>query len=105
MGPSVWRHRARYTFAGFGFDQLEHIHVARVDDDAGDGPPYRPGGLEAMEALAFSGLRWWDPAKLAELVDSGGRVLPPWLPAELELYLRVGAPSEPRDLGELPNLF
>lgn len=105
MGPSIWRHRARYTFAGFRFDQFEHIHVARVDRDAGDGPEYRPGALEAMEALAFSGLRWWESAQLADLVEGGGRVLPPWLPTELDRYLKEGAPTEPRDLGELPDLF
>ena len=105
VGPSVWQHRARYTFAGFRFDQLEHIHVARLAGDPDDAPAYQPGGLEAMEALAFSGLRWWELDQLAELVGSGGRVLPPWLPVELGRYLEDGPPDSPRYLGELPDLF
>lgn len=105
VGPSVWQHRARYTFAGFRFDQLEHIHVARVEGDGADRPDYRPGRLEAMEALAFSGLRWWSLDQLADLVGTGGRVLPPWLPAEVVRYLEEGPPDVPRYLGELPDLF
>ncbi len=105
VGPSVWQHRARYTFAGIRFDQLEHIHVARVGPVPESDPTYRPGGLEAMEALAFSGLRWWELDELAALVETGGRVLPPWLPGELGRYLLDGPPAEPLDLGILPDLF
>lgn len=106
VGPSVWQHRARYTFAGIRFDQLEHIHVARLaGGPPDDSPAYRPGGLETLEALAFSGLQWWDVEQLGGLVSSGGRILPPWLPDELARYLDEGPPPEPRYLGELPNLF
>ncbi len=105
VGPSVWQHRARYTFAGIRFDQLEHIHVARLSGGEGSGGGYRPGGLEAMEALAFSGIRWWELGQLESLVGSGGRVLPPWLPAQLGRYLEEGPPAEPHDLGDLPDLF
>ena len=100
MGPCVWTHRARFTFAGMRFDQQEYIHVARwsgADPAAG---AYRPGGLEAVEAMAFRGLGWWEPAELARLT-----VIPPWLAVELPRYLAEGAPAEPVDLGELPDLF
>lgn len=105
VGPSVWQQRARYTFAGIRFDQLEHIHVARLSAGAGPDGGYHPGGLEAMEALAFSGLRWWELDQLDSLVGSGGRILPPWLPGELGRYLVEGPPGEPLYLGELPELF
>lgn len=104
VGPSVWQQRARYTFAGIRFDQLEHIHVARLVGQEGSGN-YRPGGLEAVEALAFSGLRWWDLGQLESLVGSGGKVLPPWLPEQLGRYLEEGPPAEPRYLGEMPDMF
>lgn len=105
VGPAAWQHRARYRFAGMHFDQREHIHVARLDGRPSDVEDYRPGGLEAMEALAFSGLRWWTADELAAMVAEGGRVIPPWLPVELRRYLDEGPPAEPRDLGELPELF
>ncbi|HET9077101.1 MAG TPA: NUDIX domain-containing protein [Acidimicrobiales bacterium] len=105
VGPAVWQHRARYTFAGIRFDQLEHIHVARLTGPADTGGGYRPGGLEALEALAFSGSEWWEVDGLRDLVAGGGRVLPPWLVDQLGAYLRDGPADGPRYLGELPDLF
>jgi 8-oxo-dGTP pyrophosphatase MutT (NUDIX family) len=106
IGPCVWQHDARFTFAGMRFDQLEHIHVARWQD-AGDDRPYRPAGLEMLEAMAFSGFVWWALDDLAELVASGGRIIPPWLPAQLAWYLGLGGqpPDNPLHLGELGQLF
>jgi len=103
MGPCVWQHDARFTFAGLRFDQLEHIHVARWR--GGHEGPYRPQGLEMLEALAFSGLDWWAAGDLIELQRSGGRIIPPWLPEQLPRYLLGGAPSEPTHLGELGPVF
>ena len=100
MGPCVWTHRARFVFAGMLFDQQEYIHVARwsgADPAPGD---YRPGGLEAIEAMAFGGYEWWDPAQLAPL-----KIIPPWLAHQLPRYLVDGPPAEPHDLGQLPDLF
>ncbi|MDA8047509.1 MAG: NUDIX domain-containing protein [Actinomycetota bacterium] len=104
VGPCVWRHDARFTFAGLHFDQLEHIHVARWNG-SDDGSAYRPAGLEALEALAFSGYGWWALDELQHLRDSGGRIIPPWLPDQLPLYLAAGPPGEPIHLGQLGPVF
>lgn len=102
MGPCVWQHDARFTFAGLRFDQLEHIHVARW---SGTHATYQPGGLEMLEALAFSGFEWWTLAALTEMVAGGGRIIPPWLPEQLARYLTDGAGEEPLHLGELGSIF
>jgi 8-oxo-dGTP pyrophosphatase MutT (NUDIX family) len=106
VGDCVWRHQARFTFAGFRFDQQEHIHVARWSG-RGEASPgaYRPGGLESMEALAFKSVRWWPLADLDSWVRDGGRVIPPWLPTELKRYLDEGPPPGPVDLGVLGDVF
>ena len=123
MGPCVWRHRARFIFAGYRFDQQEHIHVARCGvgvagggDDGGEGGgnsgdsaagrvEYRPPGLEALEAMAFQGARWWGMDELAQHVEDGGRVIPPWLVEQLPALLLAGWPAEPIDMGELGDVF
>jgi 8-oxo-dGTP pyrophosphatase MutT (NUDIX family) len=108
IGPCVWQHHAKYTFAGYNFDSHEHIHVARTRVGLGgaDGHvDYRPAGLEAIEAVAFHGLRWWDMAALVEMVDAGGKIIPPWLVHQVPVFLADGPPAEPIHLGELPNVF
>jgi 8-oxo-dGTP pyrophosphatase MutT (NUDIX family) len=104
MGPCVWQHDARFTFAGMRFDQLEHIHVARWRG-AGDEQPYEPAGLEMIEAMAFSGYSWWGADELDRLQAGGERIIPPWLPAELPRFLADGPPSAPIHLGELGPVF
>jgi 8-oxo-dGTP pyrophosphatase MutT (NUDIX family) len=104
IGGCVWQHRARFTFAGFRFDQREHIHVARLSGRPDD-EDYRPGGLEAIEAMAFKGSRWWPLAELQDMVAGGGRVIPPWLCEQLPAFLSDGAPPEPIYLGELGDVF
>jgi 8-oxo-dGTP pyrophosphatase MutT (NUDIX family) len=93
MGPCVWRHDARFTFAGIRFDQHEHIHIARC---AGFDSVYQPPGLEALEAMAFQGYRWWTVSDLAGL-----KVIPPWLGEQLPAFLADGPPDEPIYLGQL----
>ena len=106
IGPCVWQHHARFVFAGMFFDQEEHIHVGRLGSRATETPPgYRPGGLEALEALAFQGFRWWSVEDMADLVNQGGRIIPPWLVERLPTFLADGPPPEPLHLGELDSLF
>jgi len=104
MGGCVWQHRARFSFGGFQFDQREHIHVARLAGHPGEAA-YRPPGLEALEAIAFQGWRWWPLPELSEMVAAGGRVIPPWLCEQLPPFLESGPPQEPIDLGELGDVF
>lgn len=111
MGPCVWQHHARFTFGGFRFDQHELIHVARGGDGSGDYGEYRPAGLEALEAAAFLGARWWALDQLTELVAAGGRIIPPWLLEQLKSGSGLdwaggpGLPAEPIDMGELGDLL
>jgi 8-oxo-dGTP pyrophosphatase MutT (NUDIX family) len=104
MGPCVWRQHAVFDFGGYHFDQQEHVHVAR-----GQGGEYRPAGLEALEALAFKGARWWTLAELVQHVAGGGRVLPPWLVDQLPVVLAAGWPPRtdghwPINMGDLGNI-
>jgi 8-oxo-dGTP pyrophosphatase MutT (NUDIX family) len=99
MGPCVWRHHAVFDFGGYHFDQHEHVHVARSE-----GGEYRPAALEALEAVAFKGARWWPLDELAALVAGGGRVIPPWLAVQLPAVLAGGWPDVPIDMGELGDV-
>ncbi len=65
IGPCVWTQRVRFTFAGMRFDQFEHIHVAWTAST----PDLGPRRLEALEAMAFEGHRWWHADDLATSDD------------------------------------
>lgn len=101
MGTCVWRHHARFVFAGIDFDQDEHVHVGRVDVPA----DWRPAGLEFIEAAAFQGQRWWPLDELDDFNSGGGRIIPPWLVAQLQRYVDDGPPPAEIDLGELGDVF
>lgn len=93
MGPCVWTQHARFTFAGWRFDQHEHVHVGwceRIEIET-----VRPGGLEAFEAMAFGARRWWD---LPELLASVETVLPVRLREFLPDLVEGRLPSEPVDI-------
>lgn len=68
IGPCLWTQEVNYTFAGIKFHQQEFIHIAHFDGDQG-----APGGLEALEQLAFGEQRWWN---LDELRASPQRTIP-----------------------------
>ena len=94
VGPVVWTQHARFTFGGFEFDQHEQIHVAWIDDD-GDEREHRPAGLEALEALAFQGRKWWHPD---DLLASADPVLPYRLRDVLPDLSRGLLPDPPTDI-------
>jgi 8-oxo-dGTP pyrophosphatase MutT (NUDIX family) len=90
IGPCVWTQSVRFTFAGLRFDQDEWVHVARCDGSAA-----APGGLEALEALAFGEQRWW---ALDDLVEHRPRTIPYRLLEFLPPLIRGEWPEQPHDI-------
>lgn len=90
IGPVVAHLRARFTFAGWRFDQNEVIHVAWADDD-------RLGAtrLEAFEAMAFEECRWW---AVDELMNGSERTVPPRLRDALAQVADGTLPDTPIDI-------
>ena len=93
VGPCVWIQHSKFQFGGFNFDQHERIHVAWCEHVALS--DVSPGGLEALEALAFGEPKWWD---LDELVASTERVLPHRLREFLPDLVAGRFPDEPHDI-------
>lgn len=90
IGPVVWTQRVQFTFAGLFFDQDEFIHVAWTDQTELHAPD-----LEAFEALAFQGTKWWT---LDEVVNATAEFLPPRLPELLPALVAGVLPSPPLDI-------
>jgi 8-oxo-dGTP pyrophosphatase MutT (NUDIX family) len=93
IGPCVWTQHARFTFAGWRFDQHEQVHVAWTDNV--ELSTIRPGGLEAFEAMAFGGHRWW---VLDQLLASDEAVLPRRLREFLPDLVAGILPATPLDI-------
>ncbi len=93
IGPCVWTQHARFTFAGWRFDQFEHVHVGWCNDL--DLSKVRPGGLEAFEAMAFGAPRWW---ALDALLASTDTVLPVRLREFLPDLVAGRLPTTPIDI-------
>ncbi len=94
MGPCVWTQYVEYTFSGLHFESNERIHVARCN-----GGEFRPKGLEALEAAAFLGARWWT---VDELLANGE----PTVPARLREFLPAlltSLPKHPIDISPQPK--
>jgi 8-oxo-dGTP pyrophosphatase MutT (NUDIX family) len=98
IGPCVWTQHARFTFAGWRFDQHEHVHVAWTDHI--DLATLRPGGLEALEALAFGTNRWWE---LDDLLASDDAVLPRRLREFLPDLVAGVLPPTPLDITHIDS--
>lgn len=98
VGPCVWVQRAQFSFGGWEFDQDERIHVAWLDRP-GDEREHRPRGLEALEAAAFRGHRWWP---VDELLDSAVPVLPHRLREHLPDLVTGNLPDPPIDISWPP---
>lgn len=95
IGPCVWTQTVTFTFGGWRFEQDEWVHIARCD-----GTTTRPGGLEALEALAFGEQRWWD---LEEILEHRPRTIPYRLPEFLPALLSDGPPPSPLDITPDPE--
>ena len=94
MGPVIWTQHVQFTFGGYFFDSHEKIHVAWCD-----GGEYRPRHLEALEAAAFRGARWWT---LDELLASTEPVLPALLRQHLAPIVAGDLPEVPIDISTEP---
>lgn len=95
IGPLVWRQQVRFRFGGIEFDSDDHVHVAWCE--SGD---YRPAHLEALEAMAFEGARWWT---LDEVLASDERFLPEPLVEFLPRLVAGDVPDEPLTVGPWPG--
>ncbi len=91
IGPVVWTQHVEFDFGGYHFDQDEVIHVAWTTERS----IRRPQGLEALEALAFRGARWWP---VNEVVRSRASFLPPNLPSLLPPLVEGSLPDPPLDI-------
>lgn len=94
IGPCIWVQHVEFDFGGYHFDSRERIHVAWCD-----GGDYRPQHLEALEAAAFLGARWWT---LDELLTSEVPVLPTRLREFLPPIIAGELPDEPIDISPVP---
>ncbi len=94
MGPVIWTQHVQFDFGGYHFDSDEKIHVAWCD-----GGEYRPQHLEALEAAAFLGARWW---ALDELLASDEPVLPTLLREHLPSIVAGVLPDVPIDISPVP---
>jgi 8-oxo-dGTP pyrophosphatase MutT (NUDIX family) len=92
IGPCVWTQHAAFDFGGFHFDQDEWIHVAWCD-----GGEVVPAALEALEAVAFQGWKWW---ALDDLLSNDEPLLPPRLREFLPPLVAGQLPDQPIHLGE-----
>ncbi len=94
MGPCIWTQHVEFDFGGYHFDSNERIHVAwatEVED-------YVPRGLEALEAAAFMGARWWT---LDEVLESDEPVLPERLREFLPPICADDLPDPPIDISPI----
>ncbi len=94
-GPCIWTQHVQFTFAGYNFDSRERIHVAWSDGTE----EYHPMHLEALEAAAMLGARWWP---LDELLASDEPVLPARLREFLPDIVAGRFPAEPIDISPHP---
>ncbi len=95
IGPCVWVQHVEFDFGGIHFDSDERIHVAWAKERA----DYRPQGLEALEAMAFLGARWWP---LDELLTESFPTLPERLREFLPALVAGDLPEEPIDIAPRP---
>lgn len=96
MGPLIWTQHARFTFAGWDFDQYETLYVAHSDGDS-SGTTH----LEALEAVAFQEMRW---RSLEELMTDPLPTVPPRLREFIEPIVAGRYPAEPIDISPLDDL-
>ncbi len=95
VGPVIWTQHVEFDYGGYHFDQDEVIHVAWTKERT----IREPQGLEALEALAYRGARWWPVGELAGAEEA---FLPPDLPGLLPPIAAGELPDPPIDIA-LPS--
>ena len=94
IGPCVWVQHCQFQFGPYFFDQRERVHVAWC----GIEEEIKPAHLEPLEAMAFSGSRWWT---LDELLASDVATLPPNLREHLPDLVDGRLPDPPINIGDI----
>jgi 8-oxo-dGTP pyrophosphatase MutT (NUDIX family) len=91
LGPWVWTREHIFRFEGRLYHQHERYFVASV-------PAFdpRPKVIDAEEAKAFDGLRWWT---LPELEDTDEEFAPADLPELVRNLVEEGPPERPVAVG------
>lgn len=95
VGPCVWTQHAQFTFSGWNFDQHERIYVATCDGDTSG-----ELRLEAFEAAAFQGERWW---AIEDLLANPEPTVPPRLRDFLPAIAAGHRPDPPIDITPLDH--
>ncbi|MCU0270637.1 MAG: NUDIX domain-containing protein [Acidimicrobiales bacterium] len=96
VGPCVWEQDVTFVFGGWHFEQFEQVHVAWCDTTH----DVRPQRLEALEAAAFAGHRWWG---LEALLDNDEPVIPYRLREFLPDLVQGVLPGSPLDITPGPE--
>ena len=88
IGRKLWTRESRFTYRGREHHRLDHVYLARTDQDA----PQVALRHTANERAGLIERRWWPVAALAECAD---KLLPAELPDLLEALLDGRFPSTP----------
>lgn len=91
LGPCIWTQYVEFEFGGIQFKSDDSIFLAWAETDL----IWQPQKLEALEAAAFEGARWWEPQ---DLLASSQPVLPARLREFLPAILAGNIPETPLDI-------
>ncbi len=91
VGPCIWTRDVEFSFGGWNFAQVEHIHVARCETS-----DCVPTALESLEVAAALGHDWWS---LDDVLTREARFLPSRLPELLPAVLAGDLPGVPVEIG------
>lgn len=91
LGPCIWTQYVEFEFGGMQFKSDDSIFLAWAETDL----VWQPQKLEALEAAAFEGARWWEPQ---DLLTSSEPVLPARLREFLPEILEGNIPETPLDI-------
>ncbi|MGW5721959.1 NUDIX domain-containing protein [Amycolatopsis sp. NPDC003865] len=80
IGRKLWTHESRFTYRGRDHHRLDHVYLARTDDDA----PQVAVRYTANERAGLIERRWWSAAAVSTCRDN---LLPAELPDLLQAVL------------------